>query len=47
VLAQQQSDKAREARSCSTLLPDWAPDEKLRDGLLVDNPAELYGLPKS
>jgi hypothetical protein len=45
VLAQQQSDKAREARSCSTLLP--APDEKLRDGLLVDNPAELYGLPKS
>jgi hypothetical protein len=29
------------------LLPDWAPDEKVRHGVLVYNPAELYELPKS
>jgi D-galactarolactone isomerase len=25
------------------LLPDWAPDEAIRDRILVDNPAALYG----
>jgi predicted TIM-barrel fold metal-dependent hydrolase len=25
------------------LLPEWAPDEKLRKRVLVDNPAFLYG----
>jgi D-galactarolactone isomerase len=25
------------------LLLDWAPDEKTRRKILVDNPAELYG----
>jgi 2-pyrone-4,6-dicarboxylate lactonase len=25
------------------LLPDWIPDEALRDKVLVDNPARLYG----
>jgi len=26
------------------LLADWAPDETTRRRILVDNPAELYGL---
>jgi D-galactarolactone isomerase len=25
------------------LLLDWAPDEKTRNRILVDNPAKLYG----
>jgi predicted TIM-barrel fold metal-dependent hydrolase len=25
------------------LLADWAPDEALRNRILVDNPARLYG----
>jgi len=25
------------------LLLDWAPDEKTRNKILVDNPAKLYG----
>jgi D-galactarolactone isomerase len=29
------------------LLLDWAPDEKVRQRVLVDNAAELYGFPKS
>jgi len=45
VFALQQSEKAREI--LFDLLPDWAPDEKLRHVALVDNPAELHGLPKS
>lgn len=28
------------------LLAQWAPDESIRDRILVDNPAELYGFPK-
>jgi D-galactarolactone isomerase len=29
------------------LLLDWAPDERVRDRILVENPAELYGFNKS
>jgi D-galactarolactone isomerase len=29
------------------LLLDWAPDEKVRHRILVENPAALYGFPKS
>ncbi len=28
------------------LLLDWAPDEKIRTGILVTNPARLYGFPE-
>ena len=28
------------------LLLDWAPDEKVRNRILVDNPAVLYDFPK-
>jgi hypothetical protein len=28
-------------------LPDWAPDEKLRHRILVENPAVLYGFPET
>lgn len=28
------------------LVAEWAPDERLRQRLLVDNPAELYGFPR-
>ena len=51
-----QPDKAREAYSHALKLkPDdaalfdlisaWAPDEKTRNRILVDNPAALYGFP--
>lgn len=29
------------------LLLDWAPDERIRNGILVQNPEALYGFPKS
>jgi D-galactarolactone isomerase len=29
------------------LLLDWAPDEGVRNRILVDNPIVLYGFPKS
>lgn len=29
------------------LLPEWAPDEKTRNRILIDNPATLYGFAKS
>jgi predicted TIM-barrel fold metal-dependent hydrolase len=28
------------------LLTDWAPDEKVRNRILVENAAVLYGFPK-
>jgi predicted TIM-barrel fold metal-dependent hydrolase len=28
------------------LITEWAPDEALRQRLLVDNPAALYGFPR-
>jgi hypothetical protein len=30
-----------------SLLLVWAPDEKVRHGILVENPAVLYDYPKS
>ncbi len=29
------------------LLLDWAPDERVRNRILVQNPEALYGFPKS
>ena len=28
------------------LIAQWAPDEAIRNRILVDNPAALYGFPK-
>jgi predicted TIM-barrel fold metal-dependent hydrolase len=33
-------------KGMSDLLADWAPDEKVRNRILVENAAGLYGFPK-
>lgn len=33
-------------KGMSDLLADWAPDEKVRNRILVENAASLYGFPK-
>ena len=38
-----ETSASRTTRCCSTCLAQWAPDEAVRNRILVDNPAKLYG----